>query len=117
MTVSLNTVTIPESIRTRGRYQFKRAEMRKSASGVGYRAGTQSVTWTWAIMEQSDWNWWVTQCAGNPSLTLTAAVLWDDGNTEQSFTAGELYWPTNGGVEGAAYIDVVVQIDGLAPLL
>jgi hypothetical protein len=117
MTVSVNGTTIPESIRTRGRYQFKRAELRKSAVGVGYRAGTQSVTWSFSIMEASDWNWWVARCSGNPSVTLTSAVLWDDANIEQSFTSGELYWPTNEGVEGAAYVNVIVQIDFLGPLL
>jgi len=117
MTVpSIGGVNVPDSMASRGIYTFQRQPTRDSGAGVAVAFGQQKVVWLFPYMTQTEFDWWVARLGGGVSATV-ACVLWDDANTFQSFTAGELHRPRSARYTGALYYDVAIEITYLAPLL
>jgi hypothetical protein len=115
---SINTVAVLATMAGRGKYTFQPQKIAKAKSGKRYASGDQSAEWVFPYLTQTEWDWWITQLAGDVSHTLTAAELWDRSMTAQSFTAGELCPPVDrGGFYNGLYHDVLVVVDVLMPLL
>jgi hypothetical protein len=118
-TPSLNSVPVPASMAGRGKYLFRRQKLRQAADGKDYAGGPQSAEWTFPYLNQTELDWWIAQLSSNVSNTLTAAELWDDAMTEQSFTSGELHRPIlpDDCYYSGLYHDVKIVISDLMPLL
>lgn len=112
MTVSINSVTIPQSIRERGKYIHTRhLETKSNGAGAAVTAGTRRSEWTFKSLKASDYAWWVTTLLGGaPSLTA-AAVLWDDLDVETSFSTVTVHYPTYDDRRNGRYWNVKIVID------
>lgn len=119
MTVpSIQSVPVLATMAGRGKYTFHPRKIKQSASGKDYASGMQGCEWVFGYMTQTEWDWWIAQLSGDLSHTLTAAELWDDSMTEQTFTGGELHRPKcRGAFYNGLYHDVLIVVDWLMPLL
>lgn len=119
MAVSVGGVAIPDSMQDRGAYVTNfRTLLRRNGYGEPIVSGFQSVTWTFAILTQTELDWWLgTALAGQDSRS-TNFVLWDDQGNEFTFTSGILYRPSPMPLRAhGKYRNVVFNFRHLLPIV
>ncbi|MCC6457284.1 MAG: hypothetical protein IT328_20185 [Caldilineaceae bacterium] len=113
MTISLNGITVPQSIRERGSYVYTRSSQ-EVVNGLGetITAGLPSVVWTFNSLPPTDYAWWVTTLLGGAAYKKCAAVLWDDKDVETSFSQVIVRYPKPPeGRKNGRYRNVQIVID------
>ena len=90
MTIQINNVEMPESMRNRALNYLYLPGTQVARNGLGeiILAGGGIVTWTWAQLNQEEFAWWVTTILeGEPSKEISGTpgiiVLYDDIHQEQ----------------------------------
>lgn len=121
---SIGGVALPANLTAAGLYGSGHYHLEKQAEalasdGTLYRRGVQRITWKWNVMGDTEWDWWMTQCAALPS----GYELWTDDSrrTTQTFTDGTLLRPRSSTPDeerwANRYNNVVIEIVGLMPLV
>ena len=116
---SINNLTVPSSMATRGNYRFSRQRAgTRNGNGIALAAGPQMLEWQFPYMTQTEMDWWYTTImAGEPSAELEDVRIVDDRMLERSFSEGTLYRPQFGSHTAGIYWNVTVIISHLLPLL
>lgn len=111
----INGVTIPTTLDNRGTYIFEPpAVVRKNGKGLAVTGGYSKLTWRWARMKQSDWNWWCTTIlTGLASKQFSSAQLYNHMNVLTTFSNVVVNRPTFEKVSGARYINVQIEITNI----
>ena len=120
MTIQINNVEMPESMRNRALNYLYLPGTQVARNGLGeiILAGGGIVTWTWSQLNQEEFAWWVTTVlGGEPSKEISGTpgiiVLYDDIHQERAFGHGIVLAPQYKGYSGVFYNQVTVQIDAL----
>jgi hypothetical protein len=112
MTVSINGITIPLSIRDTGSYAYVPfADSTENGLGETISAGLPSITWTFPVLYPVDFGWWVTTVLGGANYLKAPAVLLTDLDVEVTYTQVIVRRPTYSGRINGLYQSVVVKID------
>lgn len=112
--MQINSLTIPTSMTTEGRYSYDF----KPPKTVGYngrkrpiKPGNASLTWTFALMDDDEWEWWTqTLLGGADSGEFDQCQLYDDDRALTTFTHCIVYRPVRGEWEAGKHANVVVEI-------
>lgn len=119
MTVSINSVTIPdpsgENMPDRGNYKYEPpASIGNDGEGMPIRAGYGSATWTMGYMTPLEWAWWAdTLLGGDRAKKFTAAVLWDDDAEETTFERIIVHKPEAASYSSGMFQDVAIKFTGM----
>jgi hypothetical protein len=112
MTVSINGIAIPASIRDIGSYAYVPfSESSENGLGETISAGLPSVTWTFPVLYPVDYGWWCTTLLAGALYLKAAAVLPTDLDVEVTYTQVIVRRPTYNGRINGLYQNVVVKID------
>lgn len=112
MAVSINSVNIPSPMNQRGHYQYlPHGEIRKNGEGASVTAGTARAMWRFRNLTIADWEWWTTTLMSGAASLTSAAVLWDDGDDETSFSSVTVRYPTSDGVRNGRHQNVEIVVD------
>lgn len=112
MAMKIDNVTIPESIRLRGRYKFDPpAVLFQNGEDQDVTAGYSSVVWRFDDMPLSDYTWFITTILGGAaSKECTSNRLFDHLQVETAYSTCILHRPTYEAIQRGLYQNVEVQI-------
>lgn len=117
MALQIGGNAVPVSMVNRGvEYRFEPARaVRKNGLGVPVTAGAARLTWTWAYMEQEEFDWWhQTACGGAAGKEWSGSGttrLRNERNVETAFNHCVVQRPTYRTTTGSVYQDVTVVIE------
>lgn len=114
MTISINSVTVPQRIRERGHYVYE-PYTSEVFNGLGetITAGLPRVTWRFTSLSIDDYTWWVTTLMSGANYVKVAAVLWNDLDVETSFSQVVVRRPKYTRRANGRYQDVTIVIDSM----
>ena len=104
--------TIPTSMDNRGTYLFDPPKtIRTNGAGLAVASGYSTLSWNWARLNQTEWNWWCTTVlTGEASKRFTSAELYNHMNVLKTFTNCVVMRPTREKVKNGKYINVKIEI-------
>ena len=120
MAIQIAGVVMPTTMSARAQsYNFTRGEViARNGMGDALITGTSAVTWTWAVLEQTEFAWIITDLLGGlPSKTYSATdstVLYNELWAEEAFDYCIVLRPTYKGYSGFLYYEVTLTIDNLS---
>ena len=119
MAIKIGNIAMPATMRTRAlSYNFNRGEIiARNGMGEAIAGGYPSVTWTWATLNQAEFDWIITTLLNQQvARTFNAAgstVLYNELWQEETFDSCTVLRPTYDGYSGFSYNKVVLIIDTL----
>ena len=117
MALQIGGTAIPASMNYRGlSYRFEPPRVvRKNGQGLAVTAGAARLTWTWAYITQTEWNWWYTALLtglASKEFTGTGTTrLYNDLNVETAYNHCIVFRPVAETVLFEEYRNVTVQIE------
>lgn len=113
---TINGVTIPTNIASRGAYRYRKPEtIHLNGNGVPVVGLYYTIEWTFSTLESADFQWWYTTLlSGAAGATFTSGnSLPDQFGVNQTFSEVRVYRPEYSKLLGGIFYDVVVRMEML----
>jgi len=109
----IDGTTIPSTFNNRGRYAWKDAPIvARNGRGEAVTAGGASVTWTFDMLNATEFAWWYTTVlAGAASKLCSNNRLWNALGTETAYSSAIVLRPEWERVQAGAYWNVTIKIE------